>query len=98
MLARVISSQVQPERLQEVENAYRASLLPETEKYDGFRCMLLLTNEDTNETLELTLWQDEKARCKSERARGILEWKVNALETITAAAAPVENYELHLIS
>ena len=55
MLARVISFQVLPERLNEVESAYRGSLLPETESHDGFLSMLTLLNEDTDEMLELTL-------------------------------------------
>ena len=98
MLARVISLYVQPGRLDEVDNANRTSLLPETETYDGFRTMLILRNEDTNEMLELTLWRDEEGRLESERAGGLLEWKLNALEAITGEATSVENYELRLIS
>ena len=62
MLARVISFQVPPQRVEEVENAYRTSLLPETETYEGFVTMLTLRNEETDEMLELTLWRDEEAR------------------------------------
>jgi hypothetical protein len=98
MLARVISFQVLPERLEEVDNAYRGSLLPETEKHDGFLSMLTLLNEETNEMLELTLWRDEEARRESERSGGLLEWKLNALEAITGEATRVENYELRLMS
>jgi hypothetical protein len=99
MLARVISVQVPPERLDEVERAYKSSLLPETETYDGFLTLLTLRNEDSNEMLEVTLWQDEEARLESERAGGLLEWKLNALEAITGEATTrVENYELRLIS
>jgi hypothetical protein len=98
MLARVISFQVRPERLGEVDNAYKTSLLPETETYDGFSSMLIFRNDDTNEMLELTLWRDEKGRLESERPGGLLEWKLNALEAITGEATRVENYELRLIS
>ena len=98
MLARVISFRVLPEKLDEVENAYRSSLLPETEGYDGFLSMLTLRNEETNEMLEVTLWRDEEARGESERAGGLLEWKLNALEAITGEATIVENYELRLMS
>lgn len=71
MFARVISFKVSPDRLDEVENAYRSSLLPETQKYVGFLTLLTLRNEHTNEMLELTLWQDEEARLESERAGGL---------------------------
>jgi hypothetical protein len=82
--------------LDKVENAYRTSLLPET--YDGFLSMLTLRNEDTDEMLELTLWRDEEAKLESERAGGLLAWKLDALEAITGEATRVENYELRLMS
>ena len=91
MLARVISFQVPPERLEEIENAYRSTLLPEMEAHRGFSGVFLLRHEDTSEILELTLWEDEAARLESERAGGLLEWKTNALEAITGEASTIEN-------
>ena len=68
VLARVISFQVPPLRLEEIENAYRSTLLPEMEAHRGFSGVFLLRHEDTSEILELTLWEDEAAKLESERA------------------------------
>ena len=47
----MISFQVPQERLEEVENAYLTSLVPEIEKHQGFAFVLLIRNKDTDETL-----------------------------------------------
>jgi quinol monooxygenase YgiN len=96
--ARMISFKVPPEKLEEVENAYLTSLVPEMEKYQGFTFALVFRNEDTNETYEVSIWEDEEALHESEREGGVLEWKTNTLESITGNATVVENYELRLIT
>jgi hypothetical protein len=54
--ARMISFKVPPEKLEEVENAYLNSLVPEMEKYRGFTFVLVFRNEETNETFEVSIW------------------------------------------
>ena len=98
MQARMIGFKVSPERLEEVENAYLTSLVPEMEKYPGFTFVLLVRNNDTNETLEVSIWEDEEALRESAREGGVLDWKTNVLESITGDATVVENYELRLIT
>jgi hypothetical protein len=56
MQARVVSLRVWPDQAEELKEAYRNVLLPETEQYPGFAAMVLLRNADTGEMLELTLW------------------------------------------
>ena len=94
----MISFKVPPERLEEVENAYLTSLVPEMETYRGFTFALLFRNEDTNETFEVSIWEDEEALRESEREGAVVEWKTNILESITGNATVVENYELRLIT
>ena len=96
--ARLIGFKVPPERLEEIENAYLTLLVPEMEKQRGFAFVLLITNKDTNETLEVSVWEDEDALRESEREGGILDWKTNVLESITGSATAIENYELRLIT
>jgi heme-degrading monooxygenase HmoA len=95
--ARMIGFKVPPERLEEVEEAYLTSLVPEMEKYTGFTFVLLIRNKDTNETLEVSIWEDEEAFRESEEG-GLVDWKANALERITGSATAIENYELRLIT
>ncbi len=98
MRARMISFKVPPERLEEVENAYLTSFVPAMEKHDGFAFALVFRNEDTNETFEVSIWEDEEALRESEKEGGVVEWKTNTLESITGNATVVENYELRLIT
>ncbi len=57
-----------------------------------------ISNRDTNETLEVSIWKDEDALRKSEKEGGVVDWKANALESITGNAPAIENYELRLIT
>lgn len=94
----MISFKVPPERLEEVENAYITSLVPAMEKHEGFAFALVFRNADTNETYEVSIWEDEEALRESEKEGGVLEWKTNTLEGITGKTTVVENYELRLIT
>ena len=98
MRARMISFKVPPEKMEEVENAYVTSFVPEMEKLDGFAFALVFRNEDTNETFEVSIWEDEEAVRESEEGGGVVEWKTNTLESITGSGTVVENYELRLIT
>jgi heme-degrading monooxygenase HmoA len=96
--ARMIGFKVPPGRLEELENVYLTSLIPEMEKHPGFTFVLLIRNKDTDETLEVSIWEDEDALRESEKEGGLLEWKANTLESITGSATDIENYELRLIT
>ncbi len=94
----MIGFKVPPERLEEVENAYLTSLVPEMEKHPGFAFVLLIRNKDTDETLEVSIWEDEDALRESAKEGGVVDWKTNVLERITGNAPAIENYELRLIT
>ena len=94
----MIGFKVPPERLEEVENAYLTSLIPEMEKHQGFAFVLLIRNKDTDETLEVSIWEDEDALRESEKEGGVVDWKTNVLESATGNAPAIENYELRLIT
>jgi heme-degrading monooxygenase HmoA len=94
----MISFKVPPERIEEIENAYLTSLVPAMETHRGFAFALVFRNQDTNETFEVSVWEDEDALRESEKEGGVLDWKTNVLESITGNATDVENYELRLIT
>ena len=98
MQARMIGFKVPPEKLEEVENTYLTSLVPEMEKYQGFTFALVFRNDDTNETYEVSIWEDEDALRESAREGGVVDWKTSMLESITGNATVIENYELRLIT
>ena len=98
MQARMIGFKVPPEKLEEVESAYLTSLVPEMEKYRGFAFVLVFRNGDTNETFEVSIWEDEDALRESAREGGVLEWKTNMLENLTGDETVIETYELRLVT
>ena len=98
MQARMIGFKVPPEKLEEVENAYLTSLVPEMEKQRGYAFVLLIRNKETDETLEVSVWDDEEAIRESEKEGGVVEWKANMLERITGSTTAIEHYELRLIT
>jgi heme-degrading monooxygenase HmoA len=96
--ARMIGFKVPPEKLEELENAYLTSFVPEMEKYEGYAFVLLFRNEDTNETFEVSIWEDEDALREGEKEGGVVEWKTNKLESITGDETVIKHYELRLIT
>ena len=94
----MIGFKVTPEKLEEVENAYLTSLVLEMEKHSGFAFVLVFRNEDTNETFEVSIWEDEDALRESGKEGGVLDWKTNVLESITGDATVIETYQLRLIT
>jgi quinol monooxygenase YgiN len=96
--ARMISFKVPPDKLEEIENAYLTSLVPAMETHEGFAFALVFRNTATNETYEVSIWEDEEALRESEKAGAVLEWKTNMLESITGNATVAENYELRVIT
>ncbi len=89
---------VPPEKIEEVERAYRAELLPATERHEGFHALLLLWDPDTGEALEVTLWADEGARRSSEEEGGPLPKKLDVLGGILGERPAFKSYELRVIS
>ena len=63
-----------------------------------FAFALVFRNADTDETYEVSIWEDEEALRESEKEGGVVEWKTNTLESITGSDTVVENYELRLIT
>ncbi|CAA9429162.1 MAG: hypothetical protein AVDCRST_MAG78-1562 [uncultured Rubrobacteraceae bacterium] len=94
----MIGFKVPPERLEEVENTYLTSFVPEMEKHRGFAFVLVFRNAETNETFEVSIWEDDDALRESAKEGGVVEWKTNKLESITGDATVIENYELRLIT
>ena len=98
MQARVLSVQVPQDKVEEVEDAYHASLIPAVERYEGFSALLLLWDADTGQALEITLWQNEDARQASEEEGGPVQQKLDTLTRILGKAPTFENYQLRIMS
>jgi hypothetical protein len=97
--ARVISLQAPPERLEEVTNLYQSVLMPELkEQVPGFSALLLLVNEDTGSAFDVTLFESEEDRRRTEEAGAMLERKLELLADILDEPPQIEPHELKIIS
>jgi hypothetical protein len=97
--ARVISLHVPPERLEEVSDLYQSTLMPELkEQLPGFSSLLLLVNEDTDSAIEITLFESEEDRRRTEEDGGMVERKLEVLADILDEPPRIETHELKIIS
>jgi hypothetical protein len=96
--ARVLGVQVPPDKVEDVDDAYRTSLVPAVERHEGFGALLLLWNPDTGEALEITLWQDDDARQASEAEGGPVQQKLEELQDILGIRPTFANYQLRIMS
>jgi hypothetical protein len=98
MQIRVLSVQVPPDKVEEVENAYHTSLISTQEKQRGYSALLLLWDPDTGEAQEISFWEDKEDREASEREGGPVEQKLNTLTDILGRTPTLKNYQLRIMS
>jgi hypothetical protein len=97
--ARVMSLRVPRERLEEVSDIYRSTLIPELqERVPGFSALLLLVNEEAGSAIEITLFESEEDRRITEEDGGMVERKLEVLADILDEPPRIETHELKLIS
>ncbi len=91
MHARVTRLQVAPERVAEVNDHYRSTVVPKARDLEGFRGAVALLDRETGNVFSFTLWESEEAMQASEEA-------ANRIRSETATelefTPTVERYEV----
>lgn len=59
MNARVVTANVQTDRVDEAVSRYRDAVVPAAKQQKGYRGRLLFVNYDTGKALSITLWDTE---------------------------------------
>ncbi len=59
MYARVTLAQLQPGKVEELVQFLQENVVPAAQAYQGFKGLLLLTDESTNKGIALALWENE---------------------------------------
>ena len=96
---RVTSLRVPPERLEELSDVYRSILIPELqERVPGFSALLLLVNEEAGSAIEITLFESEEDRSRTEEDGGMFERKLELLADMLDEPPRIETHELKIIS
>ncbi len=96
MHARVITSQFQPGKADEVVQIYRESMLPEARQQRGFKGVMFLVDHSTSKAISITLWQTEADAQASGATSPYLQAQIAKAPSLLAAAPVIETYEVAL--
>jgi heme-degrading monooxygenase HmoA len=70
MYARVTLAQLQPGKVDELLQFLHDNVVPAAQRQQGFKGLLLLTDETTNKGIALALWETEADLVASEASNG----------------------------
>ena len=70
MYARVTLAQLQPGKVDELLQFLRDNVVPAAQRQQGFKGLLLLTDETTNKGIAVALWETEADLAASEESSG----------------------------
>lgn len=97
--ARVTSLRVPPERVEEVSDVYRSTLVPPLqERVPGFSALLLLVNEEAGSAIEIALFESEEDSRRTEQDGGMLERKLELLAAMLDELPRLGTHQLKKIS
>src|SRR5437764_14902490 len=93
MYARVVTGQYQPGKLDEGEQIYRESILPEARQQPGFKGALGLVDRSSGKAISITLWQTEANAQVSGANSSYGQAQLAKIGSLLAAAPTIEPYE-----
>jgi heme-degrading monooxygenase HmoA len=94
MYARVVTGQYQPGKLDEGEQMYRESILPEARRQPGFKGILGLVDRSSGKAISITLWQTEADAQASGASSSYGQAQLTKIASLLAAAPTIETYEV----
>lgn len=93
MHARVITAHSTPSRVEQSATIYESSVIPEVQKFKGFKSALLLIDPDTGRAMSVVLWDTEADMLASEKS-DYLRRQIAKFGAIFDATPQVEHYEV----
>jgi heme-degrading monooxygenase HmoA len=96
MFTRVSTFQFQPEKIDEVMDIVRASVIPAAEQQHGYHGMLILTDRQTGKTTSITLWETE-ANLQAGESSGFYQQQVSKVVPFVTAPPSREIYEAPIV-
>ena len=92
--ARVVIVQYQPGKLDEGEQMYRESILPEARQQAGFKGAMALVDRSSGKAISITLWQTEANAQDSGASSSYGQAQLAKVASLFAAVPVVETYEV----
>lgn len=93
MFARMMSVQIQPQRLAEAGGIYRDFVLPVAQRQKGFVQALLLTDPGSGKAVSITIWET-LADQQAEAANGYIQRELTRIGGMMLAPPTREEFEV----
>ena len=93
MHARLMTSHLQSDKLEEASQLYRESILPEVRQLPGFKGRMVLVDRSKGKVLALTLWESEADARASGEGSAFMQASVAKFASFYAAPPVIEIYE-----
>lgn len=94
MKARVVTVQIQPDKLDDATRIYRESVVPVAAEYKGCSAMLLVTERVSGKGVSISIWDEQELQ--SSEASGYLQEQFGKFAGLFAAPPIRELYDLNL--
>lgn len=96
MYARATLAQLQPGKVDELRQFLRDNVVPAAQAQEGFKGLLLLTDETTNKGIAIALWETEADMAASESPDGYYTKQLARGAHFFAAPPVRETYQVTL--
>ena len=97
MYSRVVTVQVQPDKLEEAISIFQNSVLPAAKQQKGFISLMLLTDRSTGKGVSVGMWETE-ADLKANEASGYFQEQLAKFGGVFAAPPVRDAYEVSVHS
>ena len=92
MKARVVTVQIQPDKLDEAVSIFRDSVVPAATKYDGCHALFLVTDRSSGKGVSISIWDEPELQ--SSESGGFLQEQFAKFAGVFAAPPVRELYDL----
>lgn len=92
MKARVVTVQIQPDKLDEATSIYRDSVVPAAREYNGCHAIILATDRSSGKGVSLSVWDEQELQ--SSESSGYLQEQFGKFAGVFAAPPVRELYDL----
>jgi heme-degrading monooxygenase HmoA len=92
MKARVVTVQIQPDKLDEAVSIYRDSVMPAASEYKGCHAIFLVTDRSSGKGVSISFWDEQELQ--SSEASGYLQEQFGKFAGVFAAPPTRELYDV----
>jgi quinol monooxygenase YgiN len=96
MYARVTFSKASPDQTDQALKIVRESIVPVARQQKGFKGYLLLTDQATGKSINITLWETGADRNTSDQSSEYYREAIGRLAAFFTAPPVVENYDVSI--